>query len=351
MTHQKLLRRSIVSTAASAAAFVLGSTPVLAQFAGPTQLTLVNGWTDAPFATSNAAVEEVSGIVKFRGAIATAGTNPDPFVLPPALRPATEVYVPVDLCNSTKGRLQIQPTGVVTVEAEGFVFSNAQCFTSLDGASFALNGSGFTALTLINGWTNAPFGTSNAEAADINGVIYFKGAIATGGVNPEPFVLPAALRPASDVYIPVDLCNAANGRLFIQPNGIVTVQAEAAFSNAQCFTSLDGAWFVKSAAGFTTPTLSNGWTEAPFGTAKVKAGNAYGIVYFQGAIGSGTTAQPFVLPPALRPVTNVYVPVDLCNATNGRLFIQTSGAVTVQTQGAFTEAQCFTSLDGVSFVQ
>jgi len=35
--------------------------------------------------------------------------------------------------------LVIQPTGVVTVQAEG-AFSNAQCFTSLDGASFSITG-------------------------------------------------------------------------------------------------------------------------------------------------------------------------------------------------------------------
>jgi hypothetical protein len=74
-------------------------------------------------------------------------------------------------------------------------------------------------------------------------------------------------------------------------------------------------------------------------------------VYFKGAIGSGTSAQPFVLPASFRPVTNVYVPVDLCNATNGRLFIQTNGSVTIQAEGTFSNAQCFTSLDGVSFVQ
>jgi hypothetical protein len=34
--------------------------------------------------------------------------------------------------------LFVQPSGVVSVEAEGGSFSNAQCFTSLDGASYAL---------------------------------------------------------------------------------------------------------------------------------------------------------------------------------------------------------------------
>jgi|HubBroStandDraft_2_1064218.scaffolds.fasta_scaffold12796_5 hypothetical protein len=334
-------------------ALLLGTGSALAQFTGPTPLTLINGWTNAPFGTSIATVEEVSGIVKFRGAIATSGTNTEPFVLPAALRPATNVYVPIDLCNAANGRLSIEPSGAVFVQAEA-AFSSAQCFTSLDGASFALNATGFTSLTLINGWTNAPFSTSDAAAANLTGVVHLKGAIATSGTNAEPFVLPKGLRPVHDVYVPVDLCDATNGRLFIQPTGAVTVEAEGGtFSNAQCFTSLDGAWFVANDAGFKLFTLINGWTDGPFTTSKAHAGNAYGVVYFQGAIATaGSNTEPFVLPPSLSPVTNVYVPIDLCDATKGRLFIQSSGVVIVQAEGGtFSNAQCFTSLDGASFVQ
>ncbi len=50
---------------------------------------------------------------------------------------ANDVYIPVDLCNGDKGRLNIQPDGVVVVEAENGDFAQAQCLTSLDGASFA----------------------------------------------------------------------------------------------------------------------------------------------------------------------------------------------------------------------
>jgi hypothetical protein len=57
-------------------------------------------------------------------------------VLPPQFRPTTNVYVPVDLCDATNGRLEIQQAGDVLVQAEGGTFSDAQCFTSLDGASF-----------------------------------------------------------------------------------------------------------------------------------------------------------------------------------------------------------------------
>jgi hypothetical protein len=151
----------------------------------------------------------------------------------------------VDLCNATNGRLHIAPSGVVDVEAEGGNFSNAQCFTSLDGASFAKAPAFFTNLTLKNGWTNAPFATSKAAVRGISGIVHLKGAIATSGTNSVPFTLPANFRPGTNVFVPVDLCNATNGRLFIQHNGVVSVEAEGGtFSNAQCFTSLDGASFI-----------------------------------------------------------------------------------------------------------
>ena len=74
-----------------------------------------------------------------------------------------------------------------------------------------------------------------------------------------------------------------------------------------------------------------------------------GIVHFKGAIANGSSAGLFTLPAAFRPSTNVFVPVDLCGATNGRLFIKPSGVVTVEAQ-TFSNARCFTSLDGVTFV-
>jgi hypothetical protein len=333
------------------AVLTLGSTSAVAQFVGPTPLVLQNGWTNAPFGTTRASVEMVSGIVQLRGAIGS-GTTGVAFTLGPAFRPLTDVYVPVDLCNATNGRLIIQTSGVVSVQAEKS-FTDAQCFTSLEGASFAPKTAGFTALALINGWTNAPFSTSNAEFRLVNGIVHFKGAIATAGTNPDPFVLPAGVRPATDVYIPVDLCNATNGRLHITPSGSVDVEAEGGtFSNAQCFTSLDGASFVVNSGGFKPLTPINGWTNAPFSTSNAAAGNAFGLVYFKGAIAtSGTNAQAFVLPAAFRPVTNVYIPIDLCGATKGRLIIQTTGSVSVQAEGTFSNAQCFTSLDGASYVQ
>jgi hypothetical protein len=318
-----------------------------------TNLTLLNGWTGGPFGTGGPSVANIGGIVHFRGAIATSGSNPEPFVLPASFRPAVNVFVPVDLCNATNGRLDIAPSGVVDVEAEGGTFANAQCFTSLDGVTFALSATGFTGLSPQNGWTNAPFGTSSAAVRNISGVVRFKGAVASG-TSGVLFTLPASFRPATAVYVPVDLCDATNGRLFIRPDGTVTVQQQSGdpFSNAQCFTSLDGASFALSAAGYTGLTLQNGWTGGPFGTSAPAASDVSGVIQLEGAIStSGTNPVAFTLPQALAPTSDTYVKVDLCNATNGRLHIAPSGVVDVEAEGGtFANAQCFTSLDGVSFV-
>jgi hypothetical protein len=254
--------------------------------------------------------------------------------------------VPVDLCNATNGRLHIQPDGTVIIEAQ--TFSNAQCFTSLESATYVQDPT--TPLTLQNGWTDSPFSTRHVEVQNIGGIVVLQGAIATTGTNPVAFTLPAAFRPTTDVYVKVDLCGAANGRLFIHTDGVVTVQAQTAFSSAQCFTSLEGASFALDATGTTALTLKNGWTNAPFSTRNAAGKNIGGVVHLEGAIAtSGTNPIAFTLPVAWRPTTDVYVPVDLCNANNGRLFIHTDGVVTVQAESAFSDAQCFTSLEGVSF--
>jgi hypothetical protein len=313
-----------------------------------TALALQNGWTNAPFSTRNAEVALVGGMVHFRGAIGN-GTAAGAFTLPVGMRPATSVYVPVDLCSATKGRMNILPSGAVSIQAENSVFSNAQCFTSLEGAEFAPSTSGFNSLVLQNGWTNAPFSTSNAAAANIAGIVHLKGAIASG-TSSIAFTLPVGMRPPATAYVAIDLCGAANGRLAIDSNGVASVEQEGGgLTTAQCFTSLDNVSFATTESGFTALALQNGWTNAPFGTGNAAAVNMGGIVKLKGAIGSGSTSGTFTLPAGLRPSTTVYVPINLCGSTNGRLIIQPSGATTVQAENAFSDAQCFTSLDGAAF--
>jgi len=213
----------------------------------------------------------------------------------------------------------------------------------------------YTNLTLLHGWHSDTIdGSAKAAVADISGIVTFRGAMwAPPGSSSRVLTLPKALRPAKLAYIPVDLCNANNGRLEVWPTGAVYVDAEIRFSDATCFTSLEGASFALSGTGFTTLALKNGWHSYGSGTASAGARLISGVVHFRGAIKtSGTNPFLFTLPKALRPAHKVWTPVDLCNANNGRLYIQPSGVVQVQEEGGtFKHASCFTSLDGAWFAR
>jgi hypothetical protein len=353
------LRRAAVGTVCAAAVAVplAGAATAQAATSAPhaltitwTSLALQNGWADYGNHTAAPAVANINGIVHLKGAIATAGTNPVPFTLPAGDRPATNVSVPVDLNAATAGLLNITPSGVVTVEAEQS-WSNAQGFTGLDGASFATSGSSFTPLTPLNGWNNAA-SYASAGARTINGIVHLRGAITTASATGEPFILPAAFRPNHTVYVPVGLCHATHGRLDIYPTGVVDVVAEGgAMANAECGTSLDGAWFAASTTSFTPLTLQNGWHNYGSGTASPAVRKISGIVHLEGAIAGGTQPLAFTLPAGFRPAHNVYVSVDMNGASKGHVLVDSNGQVTVFAEGSQSEASSFTSLDGVSFAR
>jgi hypothetical protein len=206
-------------------------------------LSPLNGWTNAPGGTRSAAATTIAGVVHLQGAIATAGSSAVAFTLPPQFRPSAHVYVHVDLCHATDGRLLIEPSGTVTVFDPAGGLVNAGCTTSLEGVSYPLSTGAFASLALINGWTGTPYGTRGASLTNLSGIVTFGGAILTSGTIPTAFTLPPQLRPATWVFVPLDLCDGAKGRMNIDPSGNVSVQAESAFSSAQCFTSLEGASF------------------------------------------------------------------------------------------------------------
>ena len=313
-----------------------------------TNLTLQNGWHKFVFGTATPAVTNINGIVHLKGAITTTGASTQPFILPAADRPATIVQVPVDLGAATAGLLDIAPSGVVSVEAEQSFFE-AQTLTSLDGASFATSGSSFTPLTPLNGWTGAA-NFASPGARTINGIVHLRGVITASSPTGEPFILPAAFRPNHTVYVPVGLCNAHSGRLDIYPSGVVDVEAEGGtIDNAECGTSLDGAWFAKSASLYTPLTLQNGWHNSGGGFASPAVRKISGIVHLEGAIAGGTNPQAFTLPARFRPAHNVYVSVDANGANRGHVLIDSNGQVTVFAEGSQSDVTTFTSLDGVSF--
>jgi len=335
-----------VPLAGAAAAQTVMITPTF------TPLTLVNGWANYGNGTASAAVVSINGIVHLHGGIKTSGTNPEPFTLPTGDRPAGDVYVPIDLCTGDNGRLEITPNGVVIVQAEAGNWASAQCYTSLDGVSFAKSASSFTPLTLVNGWANYGNGTASPAARNISGIVHLEGAMQTTGTNQVAFTLPPGDRPTLRVFVPVDLCDATNGDLFIQADGSVTVEAEGGdWSNAQCFSSLDGVSFAASASSFTPLTLENSWTSTGLASASPAVRVISGIVHLEGDMyTNGINPVPFTLPAGFRPAHNVAVKVALCGRDSGDLVIGPGGEATVQAEGAnWVNAQCQTSLDGVWF--
>jgi hypothetical protein len=314
--------------------------------------TLDNGWVNGVASTTAAgfAVLSSDGIVQLRGGIRATTSNNVAFKLTATYAPAANVYIPITLCNSWKGRLLITTDGTTSVQVEGNDLSQAQCFVSLEGASYALTNQGFTTLSLQNGWVNTGYGTRPPAAKVIGQRVHFQGAMQSG-TSQTVFTLAPAFRPNATAYVPIDLCNAAKGRLVIPPSGVVRIETFGNFTDAQCFTSLEGAWFALSTNGFSTLTLENGWVTTGFNTRAPGVGNHGGIVRFQGAMQTlGTNLRVFTLPTHLRPATIAYSPVDLCNAQKGRLAIYPDGVVYVETlPGGLSAATCFTSLEGASF--
>ena len=115
----------------------------------------------------------------------------------------------------------------------------------MDGATFAISASGFSQLTLQNGWAAPGEGGRTPAAKLVGGIVRLEGQMHTAGSNAFAFVLPPSFRPATTIYVEVDLFFANKGRLEIEPDGTVIVQAEGnTFVNAANNTSLEGAWFV-----------------------------------------------------------------------------------------------------------
>jgi hypothetical protein len=319
-----------------------------------TALTLENGWMGAPFSTATpAAALDCSGIVQLKGAMYTSGTNLQAFALPSGLIPSGgAIYTTVDGINAAKVQLYIDVNGNGTTFPPSGTASDTTGFTSLEGVSFPVSSVGYTAVTLLNGWTTYP-GTRAPAVSNVGGIIRFVGTV-YGGSSSVLFNLPSSMAPPTAAYVQVNLANGARGRIVIGTGGSVSVQEPSGLINdAQGLTSLEGAWFSLSSSGYTALTYQNGWST--YGGERAAAVSiTNGIIHFQGAIGaaSGSNLVPFSLPVGFLPAANAYTPIDLCNGTKGRLNIDPSGGVSISAEGnTVSNATCFTSLEGVSFAQ
>jgi hypothetical protein len=222
-------------TSLDGASFAVLSTP-------STAATMLNGWGNTAYGTRPVAARADGSVIRLQGARATTGTNTTAFTLHSSFWPSARVMIPVDMNGGTKGRIVIEPngTGWVSVES-GKPASNGFLFTSLEGVAYNKS-SGGDAVALYNGWGVYP-GMRTPTVANRNGIVNFQGTITTSGTNMAAMYIPEKYRPATDVYVEADLCNAKKGRVLIQPSGWVSVQYESAIGDAKCLTSLEGVQF------------------------------------------------------------------------------------------------------------
>jgi hypothetical protein len=99
-------------------------------------------------------------------------------------------------------------------------------------------------------------------------------------------------------------------------------------------------------------TLINGWKYYAAGTRfPTGAIDKDGVVHLRGALyqQSGTNAIAFVLPPELRPSKLVYIRADMYSASTGRLDIYPDGTTYIVATGSQSDAQQFTSLEGLTY--
>jgi hypothetical protein len=109
-----------------------------------TNLALLNNWTgDCGFGVGLPGVAlDAQGVVHLRGGICNgvAGSSSEAFVLPARFRPTQILYLAVDECGSTTGRLVVGTDGTVFVEDDLShpTGTDSSCFTSLAGVSYTL---------------------------------------------------------------------------------------------------------------------------------------------------------------------------------------------------------------------
>ena len=280
---------------------VVASTSSVAGASTSVNLKLKSPWTGGPFGTNTPSVSIEKGVVSFRGAIeapralrttARSGSQP-------RTDPAVNVFLPVDMCHSTNGRLVIDPSGAVVVQEQDGALTNAGCLTSLDGASF-VKSSAVTPLTLINGWTETAFGTANAAGRQRERCRPLPRSHQWHEFFDRALRVACELYPSVPIFVAVDLCNATLGRLVIDPSGVVAVQEEdEGISNEDCFTSLDGASFVLQPKNSSTLSLKNGWTGKADGTGAAAVELVKGTVRFEGGIDNGTASKITTLPASI----------------------------------------------------
>jgi hypothetical protein len=253
---------------------------------------------------------EADGMVYLSGSIAqTSGANSTFGYLPPAERPAHEIYLDVYTLNSTYGVLRIDPSG--TMEA---YFGSAAGYTSLAGVSFPSAGFAQTGvMPLQNGWQSAQsaYNTGDPAFSISNGVVHLSGSLYRPAGTPVGVPNggdPGALPPQA---VPADSCFEALTYTFGGGMWRLGIQQ----STGNLFDAVDNRY--TSLAGINYPGPGTVWQPMPLLNGSVDKHCSYGAAYYMTGnvvyltgfteFSSGFSGEIAVLPPAARPSHYLYM--------------------------------------------
>jgi hypothetical protein len=209
-------------------------------------------------------------------------------------------------------------------------------------------------LTLLHGWASKRSKTldvANPEYAIYNGIVYLNGGLyQPAGTNHAFAKLPAAARPASDLYIPLFSGSGTGqpGTLVIKPSGVMSLS----HGGVRTLASLSAISFAPAGSGLAWHALKvvNHWSGAPvFGAGRASYAVRDGIIYLAGTLhgvtGHTTSDYSAVLPVKDRPASNLYL-TEVSRAAVYSLEITTTGRL--EPFGA-ADYHSQSSLDGISF--
>jgi hypothetical protein len=333
---------------AVALAVTLGAGPAQAAARAPQagvtwhKLTGINGWHARSASTGSPAYAVSGGVVYLSGAVTSTGTNPLFAVLPSVARPSHTLYVTVYTHAGAPGTIKIVPNGDIRAVADPSAFR----YTSLAGVSFPARSMSVQPIPLIDGWASsqAQFKSGDPGYSVSDGVVYLSGSLhqVTGTAN-EFAKLPAALRPASDVFGVVFTMSTTHGTVWLERNGVISAYR----GQHRKFTSLAGLSYPLTAGH--RLALMNGWRSA-IESSPATYRVSHGVVHLTGSIHltAGSASLFAVLPAGVRPKHFLYITVVTRAYTVGTVKISPTGAMYAFSRVP-SHARNFTSLAGISF--
>jgi hypothetical protein len=219
------------------------------------------------------------------------------------------------------------------------------------------------ALNTANFSGSAGFGSrAPAWYKDSSGVIHLQGAVtqtSSSGLGASVIgALPAAARPAANVYTIVHTFNGTYADLVIQSNGqIGLISPRQPAIQDYSFVSLEGISYRPSLAGSFIQIAGPDWSGVPtFGSRDAKwYKDSSGVIHLEGSASQTHTigSDPNMLgllPKAARPANDLYFVVHTFNGTYADLVIEPDGNISViNPRPPAVQDYSFVSLESITF--